>query len=733
MTRIAALLLLCSLCLGVTAQDTRPTVGVVLSGGGAKGLAHIGVLQVLEEYGIEVDYVAGTSMGAIIGGLYASGYSARELDSIVQKNNLREIILGNDKRQNTAIRRRKYYEKTVLELTFEDGQLNVPSGLSNGQQVYDFLYYNSFPHNLVQHFDSLPIPFFCIGTDLVTGEEVIMDSGNLPLAMRASGSLPSLLHPVVVDDRIIVDGGVVNNIPVDEMRKRGIDIVIAVSVESGLYKEEELSTLPNILAQISTFEAHKRSLAQYDNSDLLIRPDISKFTILDFNLGQDLILTGRQAAETSAAQLIKIAKAQGGPTKPKPKFKKYKHKYLKIKDIEIDIEPELEFHVSYHLPFEEGDYISLDELRNAINNLRQSSYFQFIDYHLDIDGDEVTLYLNPLMRNSYQNVFGVGIHYDDFFKGALLIHAQRRQLFNSRDKAAIDLVVGNRVRYDFDYFINRGKYLSPGFRSRYQYNDVPVRLNTPLVIDSTLSVDKIDFGYRDFYNELSITTYQHNNTLIELGAGVQYFRIESDQLESMGNNFQLDDTWYGVGEARYYYDDMDSKQFSMRGSRLQASAKAIAVLSSTLLEEDELGVNITIDADHLYPLSRRFSLGIDLVAGTSFGFDGGPANYNFGSAARRMINNFKMFPGLSFGQASGPSAVKISPYARWQADKNIYLTLAGQALWLERPDRPIIASKNRIFGGYFSLGFSSVLGPIELIVAKADNEEQYYLNFGYWF
>ena len=350
-------------------EDTRPKVGVVLSGGGGKGLAHIGVLQVLEDMGIPVDYVAGTSIGAIVGGFYACGYDAYQLDSIVSSYNLRDVLLGSTPRYSKGIRERIYNEKTFIGLTMNRGKINIPLALTGGQQLYDFLYSNTFPENMTDCFDSLPRPFFCIGTDLITGNEVYLGYGNLASAMKASCALPTIMTPVRYDDYLLVDGGVVNNIPIQEMRSFGADIVIAVSVESGLLDEEELLSAADVLAQVNSYSMVSRSRQQYKYADVLISPDIQDFGLLDFDDPKALIEIGKAGTYKVMDSLVAIAaRLRKYDTPDKLKKNKFK-KYFKINKLLIDAEEEDVGYVLSHLPFVEGDYISMDDICNALNTL----------------------------------------------------------------------------------------------------------------------------------------------------------------------------------------------------------------------------------------------------------------------------------------------------------------------------------------------------------------------------
>ena len=199
----------------------RPKVGLVLSGGGAKGFAHIGVLKVLEKTGVKIDYIGGTSMGAIVGGLYASGYSATQIDSIFRSTNFDELLGDYIPRSSKNFYGKRNDEIYALSLPFHKLKIGIPRSYSKG--MYTFNLISRLTHNVrhVRDFSQLPIPFFCIATDIESGKQVLLDKGYLPQAIRASAALPTVFSPVELDGRLLVDGGVANNYPIDEVRAMG--------------------------------------------------------------------------------------------------------------------------------------------------------------------------------------------------------------------------------------------------------------------------------------------------------------------------------------------------------------------------------------------------------------------------------------------------------------------------------------------------------------------------------
>ena len=227
----------------VTSAERRPTIGLVLSGGGARGGAHLGVLRALEELNVPVDVIAGTSIGAIIGGLYASGMSVDEIEHVIETIDWDAAFLGDTPRELMSFRRKRDDDLFLVEQKpgLNDGQLTLPLGIVQGQVIDLILIEQTLPVAHIRDFDELPIPFRAVSTDITTGEAVVLGSGNLAEAIRASMSVPAVLAPIDIDGRLLVDGGIAMNLPIEVARQMGAEVIIAVDISAPLFRREQLS------------------------------------------------------------------------------------------------------------------------------------------------------------------------------------------------------------------------------------------------------------------------------------------------------------------------------------------------------------------------------------------------------------------------------------------------------------------------------------------------------------
>ncbi|MFO1338775.1 MAG: patatin-like phospholipase family protein [Burkholderiaceae bacterium] len=290
----------------------RPRIGLVLSGGGARGLSHIGVLKVLEREHVPIDVIAGTSMGAIVGGLYASGMKADDIEKELRRIDWNLLFASRVSRQALSQRRKEedFIIPTAIELGVRDGEFRAPQGAVSSRGLETLLRRLTLPVRAVDNFDRLPIPFRAVATNMETGEAVVLGEGDLALALRSSMSVPGVFPPIEVDDRVLGDGGLVDNVPIDVARAMGADVVIAVNIGTPLSGRETLGSVIGLTAQminILTEQNVKRSLATLAGRDILIAPDLGTLTSGDFDRAGDFIRIGEAQADAAAPRLQALA------------------------------------------------------------------------------------------------------------------------------------------------------------------------------------------------------------------------------------------------------------------------------------------------------------------------------------------------------------------------------------------------------------------------------------------
>ncbi len=289
-------------------QRPRAKIGIALEGGGALGLAHIGVLQWFDDHHIPIDYIAGTSMGGLVGGLYATGKTPKELEEIVEQQNWDIIIGGKTPYQDLSYRRKEDARDypTFIQIGLKKGLL-LPAGLNAGHQISLLIDRETLPYANLTSFDELPTPYRCVATDLVSGKEVIFKDGSLSQAMRATISIPGLFNPVRRDNQVLVDGGLVGNLPTDVVRAMGAEVVIAIHLEVAPAKPDEIQSLFSVLGRSVDVVVRENEIRGLSSADLVVNVDLHEYSSLDYEKSRAIIDVGHKATEAKARVLEPFA------------------------------------------------------------------------------------------------------------------------------------------------------------------------------------------------------------------------------------------------------------------------------------------------------------------------------------------------------------------------------------------------------------------------------------------
>ncbi|HTG73767.1 MAG TPA: patatin-like phospholipase family protein, partial [Terriglobia bacterium] len=302
-------------CPNVTARQTpakREVVGIALSGGGALGIAHVGVLRYLEEQRIPIDVIAGTSMGGLLGGLYATGHSVDDLERIVRTADWDDLLRSTPRFEDVSVSEKQEWNRVtgVYSIPLRTG-LALPEGINTGQALVRLLSGETAAYWDVDDFDNLPIPFRCVATDLMSGEAVVLGEGRLPEALRATMAIPGIFTPVEWNSRLLVDGGLVNNLPADVAKDMGADTIIAVTLRLPDPNTQDLQSLPSVVRQtmnIAVVQNERRNLSIVDIEIAVRIP--GRGGLMDFRAAEILIKAGYEAAAGHSAALGKLALSQ---------------------------------------------------------------------------------------------------------------------------------------------------------------------------------------------------------------------------------------------------------------------------------------------------------------------------------------------------------------------------------------------------------------------------------------
>ncbi|WP_299761920.1 patatin-like phospholipase family protein [uncultured Dokdonia sp.] len=694
-------------------------VGLVLSGGGAKGLAHVGVLKVLEEAGVKIDYIAGTSMGAIVGGLYASGYSATQLDSLFRAVDFDKVIQDELPRKAKTFYEKEASEKYAISLPFDSFKLSLPQSISKGQNTYNLLIRLLEHVNGIDDFTQLPIPFFCVATDIEKAEQVILDTGFLPEAISSSGALPTLFKPVTLGDRMLIDGGVLNNYPVNELRAKGVDVIIGVDVQDGLRERDQLTTAPDIFLQINNYRTIKEMEGKRDSTDVYIRPDIKDFSVVDFDQANVIIDRGETEALKQFDALKDIAMRQGTLSRKRMKEPKLKDS---IKIDAVVIRGNKDYTRSYILGKLQLDLpVTLDYERfsNGINNLAATANFDRIGHRFDKIPEGTLLNIDVQESKSKQSI-GLGLHYDDLYRSAALVNYTRKRILFDNDIATFDLIIGDNIRYAFNYYIDKGYYWSVGIRSTYNtFNKgVSARLVEEVSNADLAGLSRVTLDYQDLTNQIYLQTLFVKQFSLDLGIQHKFLDVETETVDDdddiPGSVFEKSNFFGAYGQLRY--DSLDNRYFPKSGVYFDGDFD-LNLYSSDF--NDNFTEFSIANAYFLYAASiaKKWTFLTELSGGFKIGGeDVRSLDFFLGGYGNKKINNLVPFYGYDFISIAGDGYVKAGFSVDFEFLKKNHFNIgvnvanAGYNLftseeWLTRPD----------FTGYaLGYGMDTFLGPLEL-------------------
>lgn len=719
-------------------------IGLVLSGGGAKGLAHIGALKVIEESGIHIDYIGGTSMGAIIGSLYASGYSANQLDSIFRKTNFRTLIQDDLPRGAKNHFEKQGAQKYIISLPFDDFKLRLPTSLSKGQNIYNLLSQLTYPVKDIENFEDLPIPFLCIGADIETGERLLLESGSLAQAVAASSAIPSLFKPVEIEGRMVSDGGITDNYPIEEIRKRGMDYIIGVDVQDSLVDGNDLKTVFEIMTQVGNFRTIGDMKHKRPQTDLYIKPDISEFTILSFDKGDEIVKSGEEGAMKVRKKLDSLAALQvrSGNRQGREIIDS-----LFIGDIEIsgNMNHKRNF-IRGKIKIPTHQKVSFEDLNEGFNNLSASGDFERIQYEL-VSQEDGSNKLNLILKETKnRSILRFGLHYDGLYKSGALVNFTHKRLIFNNDMISFDLVPGETFRYKFDYFIDKGLYWSLGLRSSFTQFDRNIRLKIfEDNFEGELRNNKTPFDYHNFSNQFYAETFFLNLNAVRFRAGIEhnYTKIESGSVSVIsgseeGESVSLSESIHTFGPYGFLeYDSYDDAYFPTKGFYFKGDFHGHLFKSQSSFDFSRYAVLTGEFGVATMPLDK-VSLRLNASAGFHLGNTNMTANKFFlGGFGNDFENNIVPFFGYSFLSRAGNTFIKTSfevDYEAFQQNHfilgyniaNIGEDLHHEAKILDVPDY------SAFYAGY---GLETVIGPLQVYYSFSPEitRSQWFISLGFWF
>jgi len=734
MRQLLASIILC-LCVTPSLAAERLKIGVVLSGGGAKGAAHVGVLKILEEHNIPVDYIAGTSIGAYVAGMYSLGYSASEVEAIMMGVNWDSGYSDTIPRNILSYRDKQLRDRynIPLNIGYNEGQVRAPSGLLRGQTMSQLLRQST---DLVQqfgHFDDLAIPYRAVATDLETSLPVVISHGSMVKAMQASATVPGALQPAQIEGKLLVDGGIANNMPVDVVKAMGADIIIAVDIGSPLVKKDKLDSTIAVLDQLSNFLTNASTEKQKQlltDKDVLIRPAIDALSTTDFTIMPLALTLGKEAAN---GQLYKLSSMSVSPEEYAAyvEAKKAKGKLLMadvrhpINEIVFDNQSKVSLNLlTETLDIKPGQAVSKDELNEALKRIYSLNKFERVDAEFVEGEDGRILTVTTKAKSWGPNYFQLGFNWEDDFNSESAIsfdmaYTMTDLTFNGGEwRNEVKLGIEKLFATEFYQPLDRDQQFFS--RARYQY-------------------DTRDWDLYD--NNSRILTFDKKTHTIELGIGYNYTlqgMIELGLVAEKGSivndvwlTQDLDFSSYGA-YFRFGYDSLDSISFPTSGNRVTLNVYVRNEDFNDSIDDNQNQFSVQIEADWKGALSvgnHAFVGKASIATNNNDGVNtlhlselGGFLNLS-GYHKDSIMGAHKVFGAFIYQYDLGRDALGMTDYP-------LYLgwSLEAGNVWDERTD---VTLTDLIYASSLYIGTDTSMGPAALGFGITDlGDKSFYLFVG---
>lgn len=688
-------------------------VGLSLSGGGAKGFAHVGLLKVLDSLGVKVDYVAGTSMGSIVGALYSAGYTGKDIEKIVLTTDFYNLISNEKSRKETSFFN-KSVDKYLLTVPIKGGKINIlPKAITTGQKNIYMLKELLKNVSSTDDFSKLPIPFLCIATNLETGNIKIFENGDLSQSILASSAFPSLIDPVKIGDSLYIDGAVTINYPSKPLKDRNIDLIIGVDLSQGLAKRDQLNSAIDILNQVVDYNIQKETKNQLQYTDINIKPDLTGKTATSYDAKKEILDSGYRESLKYADILNKLPKRKDSLLRAP--FNSVFSSVYKIDEIELlNNKIYNKDYVLGKMNLKLPSIQSYGAINKMVDKLYATNNYELVNYEIVQKEDKNILKIS-VNENDTRFFLKFGLHYDEIFKSGLLLNFTAKRLFFKNSTISLDVILGDKPRYYFNYFIDNG-YI-PGFgiyASGMNFN-----------IKNKNFEDQENIKW--FRNEVYTQSISKDKYAIGGGVSLDYFEIK---------NFSSFTTTYDKYINPYFFiktDTQNDKDFPTSGILINTEGKILNLLSP---DTENKIIQAKGDVRLNFPISKNITNRLNLFGGFTLGENlPNEYYYNLGGIFEQNLGNFIHFSGYQLGQEKNQNMILASNELQINFLKNYFLIANFNIANLFEKISVVEMLKINYSSVGITAAYKSPFGQIKLNYSQAlDNKKGIFsVVLGHWF
>lgn len=741
MKNTLACLLLLFLFFNLSAQNpARPKIGLALSGGGAKGLAHIGILKAIDSAGLKIDYLTGTSMGSIVGGLYALGYSGDSIEKIARNMDWDVLLTNKTSLRSLIMEEKDEYGKYALELQLTDGGFKLPTGVLEGQEMWLKLNEMFAPAYNIKDFSKMPIPYKCIAVDVGNGSAVVLESGNLVNSIRASMAIPSVFTAVEIDGRILVDGGVVRNFPVSDVRAMGADYVIGSSVSSGLLPQEKLIDATSILMQVIFLQDGLQNEAQKKLCDIYIEhPVEEKYSAGSFGAANEIMAIGMEKGKLWYPRLKHLADSldaiYGKPDLSTHRLPKTDSVFISTYEIR-GLKRTNEDYFIKMMGFESGHYYDVTRLSKRVRNVFGTRYYNRILYSLEPLPDGTNKVIFDVDENALTQA-KFALHYNSFSNISLITNLTTRNLFAPASRSLVTLALSENFRLRGEHLQQFGKNNRLAAIGGIQFETFGFTIYDKFTASGSQR--------QTFFKGEAKMQFSTERTWT-LGGGWRYEWLKYKP--SIQSPFDLKgDNEVQTAFAYMVCNTLDAVLFPKKGLKMTAEAGflfsqnpnlSLLVNGEPVVNLDSIGIRknnfprITFDAEWYKPLSDRTTLLLQTQAGLNFNYEQVVLNdFAIGGLTRQFRNQIT-FAGLQEATVYTPSVAALSLGVRYEPLSNLFITLRADGAAHNFVSKRTMRVPDFLSGAALTAAYNTPIGPLELSVMYSPDSGKVgtYINFG---
>ncbi|MEO6316118.1 MAG: patatin-like phospholipase family protein [Chitinophagaceae bacterium] len=739
---IAVLAVLVIGCCGTAAGQQlgeRPKIGLTLSGGGAKGLAHIGILKAIDSAGLKIDYITGTSMGSIIGALYAVGYPADSIEKMARTINW-DLLLSNQASLRTLFMEEKdEYSKYTVELPWVNHGFQLPTGVLQGQELWLKLSEMLFPVYNQKDFSKFNIPFKCIGTDVGNGEAVVMSHGEITSAIRASMAIPSFFTAVDFDNKRLVDGGIVRNFPVRDVKEMGAGFVIGSNVAGGLLSSDKVRNVIQVLLQVAFFREAQDHKEEVGLCDIYVPFDMPQYNMGSFAQSAEILNLGIKEGRALYPRFKKIADSLNAiygvqnvviNRLPRPgpvKISSYEIRGLRNTD------PDFFVHT---MDLVTNQLYTPQHLSRMVRAAFGTRYYSRVTYALEIQPDSSSKIIFDVTENPL-SFAKLSLHYNKFSGIAAIVNFTTRNLIitNSRDLVTFNIGETFRVRAEHLQYLGRRKNFSLSLAGQYDRFDV-----------NTYNTYKQSGIYKQAFFKFDSKFQYSTQRNLSLGVGEKFETISYKPAILSGFQFSGNNNFF----TTYFFvthNSLDKVVYPRRGIKLHTEfgftgsqspgvdffTNGQRIMPDSLKVSDKPYPRLIFNFDGYTPLSRRSTLELLVQSGVNFNYSNNLMNEFSVGGLTALFRNQVVFAGLQEGSFYTPAMAAFQGAYRYELLNNTYLTARANVLFNNFISKSKFFQNPNVMSGYaLTFGYNFALGPLEFSLMYSDQSKNLssYVNIG---